>query len=75
MSPCTGVAKSSVAKISTERIIPERCLGILLVEMLDQLGHAFCVGLRLKDVALLHQELLDVVVVRDDPVVDDDEPV
>ena len=50
-------------------------MGILLVEMLDQLGHAFSVGLRLEDVALLHQELLDVVVVRDDPVVDDDEPV
>ena len=41
-------------------MIPERCVGILLVEMLNHLGHDFCVGLRFKDVALLHQELLDV---------------
>ena len=50
-------------------------MGILLVEVLDHLGHDFRVGLGLEDVTLLLEEPPDVIVVGDDAVVDHDEAV
>lgn len=46
--------------------LSERVRRVLRVDVLDQLGNHFCVRLRLEFVALIFQELFNVLVVGDD---------
>lgn len=55
--------------------LPEGVVRVLHVQVMDELGNDLGVGFALKAVAALLQERLDVLVVRDDSVVDDHESV
>lgn len=53
--------------------LDERNLGVLVVEVLAQLGNNFSIGLRFEDESLLEELVLEFLVVGDDTIVNSDE--